>query len=110
MPKSQREVTAVLIRTSNVLAGLNLPRLINEGKDAQAVQPCREIAVLFAGLVGNLQLLLLVLAGLVILVAGIGIMVSMYNSMSDRRREIGIMRAARAPRAARLCGSFSWNR
>ncbi len=99
LPKSQREVTAVLIRTSNLMAGMTLPRLINEGPVAQAVQPQREIAVLFSGLVGNLEMLLLALSVLVILVAGIGIMVSMYNSMSDRRREIGILRALGAPRS-----------
>lgn len=98
LPKSQREVTAVLIRTSNLMAGMTLPRLINEGPVAQAVQPQREIAILFSGLVGNLEWLLLALSCLVILVAGIGIMVSMYNSMSDRRREIGILRALGAPR------------
>ncbi len=98
LPKEQREVSAVLIRTSNVMAGLTLPKLINEGLEAQAVQPQMQIAVLFQGLVGNIQLLLLSLAGLVVLVAGIGIMVSMYNSMSDRRRDIGIMRALGAPR------------
>jgi putative ABC transport system permease protein len=98
LPKEQREVSAILIRTSHLMGGMSLMKPINEGTDAQAVQPQLQIAMLFAGLVGNIQVLLLALAVLVILVAGIGIMVSMYNSMSDRRREIGIMRALGAPR------------
>jgi putative ABC transport system permease protein len=44
------------------------------------------------------QLLLLILATLVVVVAGIGILVSIYNSMSDRRHEIAVMRALGASR------------
>ena len=39
------------------------------------------------------------LAVLVVVVAGVGVMVSIYNSMNDRRREIGIMRALGAARS-----------
>jgi putative ABC transport system permease protein len=40
----------------------------------------------------------LVLAVLIVFVAGIGVMVSIYNSMSERRREIAVMRALGANR------------
>jgi len=39
-----------------------------------------------------------VLTAIIILVSGVGIFVSIYNSMADRRREIGIMRALGAGR------------
>ena len=64
----------------------------------QAVQPAKEIAELLDKIIGNVQLLLLTLAILVVIVAGIGILVSIYNSMSDRRHEIAIMRALGASR------------
>ncbi|HXT61231.1 MAG TPA: FtsX-like permease family protein, partial [Pirellulales bacterium] len=101
LPESQREVTAILIRTNpdNILANKTLQRLINKGRDAQAVQPAVEIFSLFDSIVRNLQLLLLLLAILVIAVAGIGIMVSIYNSMSDRRRDIAVMRSLGARRS-----------
>ena len=101
LPESQREVTAILIRTNskNPLANQMLLRLINKGRDAQAVLPAVEIFSLFDSIIGNLQLLLLVLGILVIAVAGIGIMVSIYNSMSDRRRDIAVMRSLGARRA-----------
>lgn len=100
LPEDQREVTAILIRTSldNPMAGSDLPRIINKGAIAQAVLPIAEIRKLFDGVIGNLQKILLVLAVLIVVVAGIGIMVSIYNSMSDRRREIAIMRALGASR------------
>ena len=49
-------------------------------------------------LVGNVRTMLLVLTGLIIIVSGISIFVSIYNSMADRKREIAIMRALGARR------------
>ena len=37
--------------------------------------------------------MLLGLTVLIVIVAGVGIMVSIYNSMSERRHEIAVMRA-----------------
>ena len=73
-------------------------KLINDGKVAQAVVPARVIADLFEGIVGKLQWILLGMAVLTVIEAGIGIMVSIYNSMSDRRHEIAVMRALGASR------------
>ena len=47
-------------------------------------------------------MLLLFLTGLIVVVAGIGIFVSIYNSMADRRREIAIMRSLGAHRTTVL--------
>ena len=79
-----------------------MPNSINEGQFGQAVSPIREIYDLFDNLVGPIQLLLLALTFLIVLVAGIGIMVSIYNSMSDRRREIAVMRSLGARRTTIL--------
>jgi putative ABC transport system permease protein len=98
LPDEQREVTAILVRTRDHIAGLSLPRMVNKEPFAQAVMPIREIQGLFAAIVEPLQWILLVLAGLVVLVAGIGIMVSIYNSMNDRRHDIAVMRALGARR------------
>jgi len=43
-------------------------------------------------------MIFLLMAVLIVLVAGVGIMVSIYNSMSDRRRDIAVMRALGADR------------
>lgn len=72
--------------------------VVKEINEAQAVLPARVIANLFEGVVGKIQLILLVMAVLIVVVAGIGIMVSIYNSMSDRRHDIAIMRALGARR------------
>jgi putative ABC transport system permease protein len=104
LPESQREITAILVRSSssNLMASMTLRRMINKGNEAQAVLPGNEIAVLLDMIVGNLRLLLLALSVLIVLVAGIGIMVSIYNSMSDRRRDIAVMRSLGARRSTVL--------
>jgi putative ABC transport system permease protein len=98
LPDNQREVTAILVRANNPVAPLYLTRAINKEPFAQAVSPVSEIEKLFAEIVGNIQIVLLVLAFLVVVVAGLGIMVSIYNSMANRRREIAVMRALGASR------------
>ncbi len=92
-----RQVSAILVNAKPWKV-LNLARRINQEPGAQAAIPTREIADLFDRVVGNLQLLLLLRAVMVVVVAGIGMLVSIYNSMRDRRREIAIMRALGARR------------
>ncbi len=97
-----KEVTAVLVCVPKKLADAGqtsvLASVINRGKIAQAVEPVRVINDLFEGIVGKLQWILLGMAVLTVIVAGIAIMVSIYNSMSDRRHEIAVMRALGASR------------
>lgn len=102
LPPEEREVTAllVLLDPQFEMFGQSIRTQINEGNQAQAVYPQQEVANLFAGIVGPAQLLLLVLAVLVVIVAAIGVMVSIYNSMAGRTREIAIMRALGAGRGA----------
>lgn len=103
VPDIQKEVTSVLL----VLKGDTLQRSnrafiiqgeLKEGKRSQAVNPVQVMARLVTDLVGNVRLAFLYLTGLIIAVSGIGIFVSIYNSMSDRRREIAVMRALGARR------------
>ena len=71
-----------------------LVKIINKQNVAQAIQPVQEINVLmdyFRAAVW--QLIMESLAVMVVIVAGIGILVSIYNSMSERRHEIAVMRA-----------------
>jgi len=95
-----KSVTALLVCVDRTEPGMTwkLEREINDGPIAQAVTPSTVIAELFEGIVGNIQLILLIMAVLIVVVAGLGIMVSIYNSMSDRRHEIAVMRALGASR------------
>ena len=75
---------------------------INKGADhiAQAVAPIREVTRLMDGIVGPIRLILLVLTILIVIVASISILVSIYNSMSERSHDIAVMRALGASRGA----------
>jgi putative ABC transport system permease protein len=98
LPIEQREVTAILVRTVNPFVAISLPNSINEGQVAQCVAPIREVTNLFDFIVGPIQLALLTVTALICVVSGISILVSIYNSMSDRRHEIAVMRALGASR------------
>ena len=77
---------------------MKLPNVLEKSSDIQAVSPIREISMLLTNIIGNIQMVLIFLAVLVVVVAGIGMMVSIYNSMSERRQEIALMRALGARR------------
>ena len=103
LPVNQREVTAILLRTVSPLVSQGLTNSINEpdgagGNVAQAVLPIYEITSLFQTIVGPIKWVLLAITAMVCIVSGVGIFVSIYNSMSDRRHEIAVMRALGAGR------------
>ena len=93
----QREVTAILLKVPYMFAP-GLENAINEGTQAQAVLPVAVIYGLFEFIVTPIQWTLLLLTALICVVSGISILVSIYNSMSERRGEIAVMRALGAGR------------
>jgi putative ABC transport system permease protein len=102
LPVEQREVTSILVLCNSPLGPNYLDFKINKGEDrvAQAVAPSREVAILLNSIVGPLRIVLLVLTVLVVIVASISILVSIYNSMSERSHDIAVMRALGASRNA----------
>jgi putative ABC transport system permease protein len=103
LPIDQREVTSILVLCKdNPLYAMGLDMGINKGKDriAQAVAPAREVQMLLNSIVGPMRIVLLVLTVLVVIVAGISILVSIYNSMNERSHDIAVMRALGASRNA----------
>ncbi|HAN97810.1 MAG TPA: peptide ABC transporter permease [Planctomycetaceae bacterium] len=143
LPIEQREVTSILVLADDELTGgdmaaIHISNMINAGvlegtlkwstyrpiraqRSAQACQPVMEIERLFQTVVEPIQSLLLVLTTMICVVSGISILVSMYNSMSERRAEIAVMRALGANREtimaivlfeavilAAIGGAFGW--
>ena len=84
LPDGQREVTAIQVRTVSGLVARGLQNTINEGTFGRAVMPIDEIYKLFSTIVGPIQAVLLLITLLICVVSGVGILVSIYNSMSDR--------------------------
>jgi putative ABC transport system permease protein len=107
VPDFQKEVTSILVKMAapdnrQTVAQARARELSSEmraGLKTQAVNPVMVMEMLVTNLVGNIKLVLLVLTWLIIIISGIGIFVSIYNSMSERRKEIAIMRALGADRS-----------
>ena len=99
-PNAMKEVTAILIKTrpDTPFDSFSLMSELKTGYQAMAVNPVVPIQNLMKNILGNIQKALITLIAVIILVSGVGICVSIYNSMSDRRREIGVMRALGAGR------------
>ncbi len=100
LANDRREVTSILVLCNDALGPMVLDTAVNKGKDhiAQAVAPSREVTRLLENIVGPIQLILLVLTILIVIVAAISILVSIYNSMSERSHDIAVMRALGASR------------
>jgi putative ABC transport system permease protein len=92
------QVSSIVLKLRSPIHAFPLYREINDREDAMAAFPAAEIRKLF-DIVGNIDRLLFAQAILVLIVAGVAIAVSIYNSMSERRREIAILRALGARRA-----------
>lgn len=112
LPIEQRELTAILLRSHDevgvslfgITNAVNLGQLENEmdwtafsprlqQRSAQAVTPVAEVQSVFETFVAPVQWLILAMTVMICIVSGIGILVSIYNSMSERRQEIAVMRA-----------------
>ena len=98
LPVEQREVTALLVSAEHILSAMRMHDTINEGMVAQAVYPAEQVTSLFNIFVRPIQFVLLALTAMICVVSGVSILVSIYNSMSDRKKEIAVMRALGASR------------
>lgn len=102
LPESMREVTSILVLCNDDFSMMTLDKEINKGKDrtAIAVMPGKVVQEMLDNIIGPVRIVLLVLTILIIVVAGISILVSIYNSMSERSHDIAVMRALGASRTA----------
>ncbi|MDX5338786.1 MAG: ABC transporter permease [Cyclobacteriaceae bacterium] len=92
-----REVTSLLLQFRNPMAAIQLPRMINSGTNMQAASPSFEISRLFEMLGVGISLLRGI-AIILILVAGLGIFIALYNSLKERKYDLAILRTLGASR------------
>ncbi len=94
----KRDVTAVLVKPGRGLFAMQMQQSIKKSLRAQAASPIEEIGTLFNNFVNPVKYTLLGLTIVVCVVSAICILVSIYNSMNERRRDIAVMRALGARR------------
>lgn len=95
--EAPREITSMLIKFRNPM-GMMLARGINSNSKLQAALPNIEINRLFS-LLGVGVETLQKLAVVIMLISGISVFVSLYNSLKERRYEMALMLSMGATRA-----------
>ncbi|WP_209331910.1 ABC transporter permease [Lunatimonas salinarum] len=90
--EEDREVTSLLVKYSNPIAAVQLPRFINSRSSLQAASPSFEISRLFE-LLGVGVTLIQGLAIIIIVISGLGIFIALYNSLKERKYDLAVMRA-----------------
>ncbi len=89
----EKELTSVLIQYKNNtdIRTLNMPRSINANTQMMAAAPAYQTSKLFE-MIGVGEKALRALAFLIILVSGISIFISLFNSLKDRAYELALLR------------------
>ena len=93
---SQREVTALLVTYRSAMGALMMPRYVTSMPNLQAASPAVETAHLVSLLGTGAEVLRSFGVGLLALSA-LGFFVALFSAVSERRRELALLRALGAP-------------
>jgi putative ABC transport system permease protein len=100
-PAPGRELTALLIQYASPMAAAQLPRLINAATAMQAASPAAE-SVRLNRLVGVGVETLRVFAWVLLVAAGLALFISLYGALSERSRDLAMLRVLGARRSSLL--------
>ena len=92
-----QEITSLLVKFRNPMGMIALPRFINGNTKMQAASVAFEINRLFSLLGVGIDTLR-ALALLIMLIAGVSVFVSLYNSLKERKYEMALMLSMGATR------------
>jgi putative ABC transport system permease protein len=95
--EEEEQVTSALIRFRNPMGLIALPRQINQNTSMQAALPSIEINRLFSLLGVGIDTLR-ALALVIIIIAGVSVFISLYNSLKERKYEMALMLSMGATR------------
>ena len=87
----EKEITAMLIKFKSPMNIIQFPRYINEQTNLQSAVPSYEISRLFKLFGFGIETISL-LAYLIILVSGISIFITLFNSMKERKYDLALIR------------------
>ncbi|MEM9985049.1 MAG: ABC transporter permease [Bacteroidota bacterium] len=95
--EEERDITAMLVKFRSPMGMVMLPRQINEETSMQAALPAIEINRLFGLFAVGIDVLRAI-AFAIILISGVSVFISLYNSLKERRYEMALMRSLGASR------------
>ncbi len=90
--EADREITALLVSFRNPMGMMSIPRRINQESVMQAALPSIEVNRLL-GLLSSAIQLLKYLGGLLLLVSGVSVFISLLNSLKERKYELALLRS-----------------
>ena len=88
---NEREITAMLVKFKSPMNIIQFPRFINEQTNLQSAVPSYEISRLFKLFGFGIETISL-LAYLIIIVSGISIFITLFNSMKERKYDLALIR------------------
>jgi putative ABC transport system permease protein len=91
-------LSAIMVQSRGGVTLQNLLYDLNNGTDVMACNPADTMREFFDTFLKPTKMMLLIICSMVTVVAAVGILVSIYNSVSARTREIAILRALGATR------------
>ena len=92
-PEEPLEVTAVLVSLESPSLEFQFVEYVNDTYNAMATIPIIQIKNLYASLLGTAKSVLLSVGYLVVVISAISILIGLYLSILQRRRDLAIMRA-----------------
>ena len=87
----EREITAMLVKFKSPMNIIQFPRYINEQTNLQSAVPSYEISRLFKLFGFGIETISL-LAYLIIIVSGVSIFITLFNSMKERKYDLALIR------------------
>ncbi|MEM9801568.1 MAG: FtsX-like permease family protein [Planctomycetota bacterium] len=93
IPDEWKEVSAVMVKYTSPIRGKFMQDEVRRGTQATLAWPIAQVLGEFFQKMGWITKVLLYVAYLVVIVAGFGLLASIYNTMNERRREFAILRA-----------------
>lgn len=92
MNPDSMDITAILLKYKSKMTVLNMPRIINEQTNMQAVLPALEINRLFY-MMGVGATTLKMIAGGIMVMAGFSVFFVLYSRLKERKYELALMRS-----------------
>ena len=96
-PQQDQQITSMLVKFRNPAMGMMMARSINLNSTMQTATPAIEINRLFALMGFGIDALKLI-ALVIIIVSGLSVFVSLYNSLKERKYEMALMLSMGASR------------
>ena len=87
-----REITMLLVKYTNPMGAITLPRLVNSSTNMQAASPAMELNRLYSLMGVGVQTIRLI-AGFIIIISAFSIFISLLNSLKERKYELALIRS-----------------